>query len=242
VWAADHGARVINLSLGGPGESPVLHEAVRYAVGRGAVVVAAAGNTGDHTPQYPAAYPEVVTVGATDPAGAVSDFSSWGSWVDVAAPGVRITSTYLGNAYAVWSGTSFAAPIVSGIAALIRAKYPTWTPAEVTDRLTSRTRDAGPRGIDPYYGYGIVDAYRVLGGAWAADFPAGSLGAGEPNDMPARATALTGTATGTIAIEGEVDWYRHDATGPQSITVSVTPAPYDPNQAQNLDPVLRVYD
>jgi len=242
VWAADHRARIINLSLGGPAESEVLHEAVRYAVGKGAVVVAAAGNTGDSTPMYPAAYPEVLTVGATDHAGTLTDFSSWGTWVDVAAPGMKITSTYLGNAYAVGSGTSYAAPIVSGIAAIVRAKYPTWTPAEVIARLTSRTRDAGPRGIDPYYGHGIVDAYRVLGGAWAADFAMRAPGAGEPNDVPARATVLGAAATGSIATEGDVDWYRHDSATAGTITVTVTPSPYEVNRGQNFDPVLEVYD
>jgi type VII secretion-associated serine protease mycosin len=242
VWAADHGARIINLSLGGPAESEVLHDAVRYAIGKGAVVVAAAGNTGDGTPLYPAAYPEVLTVSATDHNGTFTDFSSWGSWVDVAAPGMKITSTTLGNAYAVGSGTSFAAPIVAGIAAIIRAKYPTWTPGEVVDRLTSRTRDAGPRGIDPYFGHGIVDAYRVLGGAWAADFAMRAPGAGEPNDVPARATALGASATGSIATEGDVDWYRHDTAAAGTITVTVTPSPYDVNRGQNFDPVLEVYD
>jgi hypothetical protein len=242
VWAADHGAKVINLSLGGPGDGTVLHDAIRYAIGKGAVVVAASGNTGDGTPMYPAAYSEVISVAATDAAGAVTDFSSWGPGVDLAAPGVHITSTYLGNTYAVGDGTSFAAPIVAGIAAIVRAKYPTWTPAEVANRLESRARDAGPRGLDPYYRYGIVDAYRVLGGAWTTDFAQAAPGVGEPNDVPERATLVGASATGTIGFEGDVDWYRHDSVAAETLTVTVTPTAYDANRAQNVDPVLDVYD
>jgi len=114
TWAADHGAKVINLSLGGPGESPVLHAAVKYATDQGAVVVVAAGNDGNDTPQYPAAFPEVLAVGATDTAGNLTDFSSWGDWIDVAAPGFGIVSTGNDSSYHVGHGTSFSAPIASG--------------------------------------------------------------------------------------------------------------------------------
>jgi type VII secretion-associated serine protease mycosin len=242
VWAADRGATIINLSLGGPGSSPVLHDAVKYATNKGALVVVAAGNDGDDTPQYPAAYPEVVAVGATDKAGVLTDFSSYGDWIDVAAPGYDIVSTGLGKDYYIADGTSFAAPIVSGIAALIRTKYPNWTPAQVLNRLRTSARDAGPRGIDPYYGYGVVDALRAVGGAYGSEFPQAALGAGEPNDVPARATALTTSATGTIAREGDVDWYRYEVTEQRSVTFRVTPPGRDANRAQNSDPMLAVYD
>jgi subtilisin family serine protease len=113
-FAADHGAKVINLSLGGPGDSPVLHDAITYATSRDVVVVVASGNTSDNVPQFPAAYPEVLAVGATDATGALTDFSSWGDWLDVAAPGFHIVSTFLNNRYAVGDGTSFAARSSAG--------------------------------------------------------------------------------------------------------------------------------
>lgn len=241
TWAADHGAKVINLSLGGPGDSAVLHEAVKYATGKDVVVVVAAGNDGDDTPQYPAAYPEVVAVGATDSTGDLTDFSSWGDWIDVAAPGFGIVSTYQ-NSYAVGDGTSFAAPIVSGVAALMRTAFPSWTPAQVLARLRVTARDAGPRGVDPYYGYGVVDAYYAVGGPWAAEFPTRVLGAGEPNDVPARATAFSTSATGTLAAEGDVDWYRFDSANERPVDVRVTPAAFDADLGQNADPMLAVYD
>ncbi|MCM3749432.1 S8 family peptidase [Paenibacillus pasadenensis] len=118
-YAADRGAQVINLSLGGPARSSTLRAAVRYAVAKGAVVVAAAGNTGSAAPVYPAAYDEVIAVGSIGETGAPSPFSAYGSWVDLAAPGEHIVSTYLSGSYMYSSGTSMAAPHVAGTAALL---------------------------------------------------------------------------------------------------------------------------
>ncbi|GAA3302726.1 hypothetical protein GCM10020218_098870 [Dactylosporangium vinaceum] len=245
VWAADHGAKVINLSLGGPGDTPILHDAVTYATGKGSLLVVAAGNSADSEPQYPAAYPEVLAVAATDANGKLTDFSTYGDWVDVAAPGFGIVSTSVpqnGYEYFIGDGTSFAAPIVSGVAALMRANNPALTPAQLLATIKGTARDAGPRGFDKYFGNGVLDAYAALGGGWAPEFPQASLGAGEPNDVPARATAFTAPVTGTIGIEGDVDWYRFDSTGIRSATVTVTSPSYDFDRAQNIDAVLAVYD
>ena len=242
TWAADHGAKVVNLSLGGPANSPVLHDAVRYATAKGALVVVAAGNYGSDLPLYPAAYPEVVAVGATDTSGSLTDFSSWGDHIDVSAPGFDIVSTGLDQEYVAGDGTSFAAPIVSGVAALVRAAYPSWTPAQVLDRLRSTAPDAGPRGIDPYYGYGVLDAYHAVGGTPGVEFPARELGANEPNDVPARATAFAISVTGTLAAEGDVDWYRFEPARHESVEVKVTPPAFNANVGQNADPILTVYD
>ncbi|MFJ8579200.1 S8 family serine peptidase [Micromonospora sp. NPDC093277] len=242
IWAADHGAKIINMSLGGPGDNTALHDAITYATGKGALVVAAAGNDGDGVTQYPAAYSEVLSVAATDGAGKLTDFSSYGDWIDVAAPGAEIVSTGLGSDYYIGDGTSFSAPLVSGTAALVRTLYPSLTPAQVLSQIRSNARDAGPRGIDPYYGYGILDAYAAVGGTWAAEFPAPSLGANEPNDVPARATALGASITGTIGAEGDVDWYKFSTDGLKAVDVTVRPAAFNPYMYQNLDPVLAVYD
>ncbi|NYF56557.1 S8 family serine peptidase [Micromonospora purpureochromogenes] len=242
TWAADHGATIVNLSLGGPADSAVLHDAVRYATDKGVLVVVAAGNYGSGLRLYPAAYPEVLAVGATDSAGNLTDFSSWGDHVDVAAPGFDILSTSRNQAYAVGDGTSFAAPIVAGAAALVRTANPSWTPEQVIGRLRSTARDAGPRGIDPYYGYGVLDAYHAMGGTPGGQFPTRTLGAGEPNDVPVRATPLATSVNGTLAAEGDVDWYRFDSSGQQSVDVTVTPATRDATIGQNADPILTVYD
>ncbi|GIF81251.1 S8 family serine peptidase [Catellatospora bangladeshensis] len=257
IWAVDHGAKIVNMSLGGAGQTPVLHEAIKYAVGKGVLVVVAAGNTGDDSPHYPAMYPEVLTVGATDHAAALTDFSSWGDHVDLAAPGFDIISTHsratpLGYnfAYGIGAGTSFSSPLVAGVAALVRAKYPSLTPAQVMDKLKSTARDAGPRGIDPYYGHGVLDAYRALGGPATTPFPLQLLGAGEPNDVPARAVAFTSpvsqngpaaTMTGSIAVEGDVDWFRFQMPVDGQVMVQMIP-PGPDREPRIMDPVIAVYD
>ena len=147
VWAADHGAKVINMSLGGPGESA---GAARGDAGtpsaRAPWWSPLPATPRRNEPEYPAAYPEVLAVGATDTNPELTDFSTWGDWIDVAAPGLRHhldLPAELRLQYATGDGTSFAAPMVSGIAALMRARYPTLTPAQAADRL--RTNRAGRR-------------------------------------------------------------------------------------------------
>ncbi|MCL4863502.1 MAG: S8 family serine peptidase [Caldilineaceae bacterium] len=123
-WATEQGADVINLSLGAEADSQVLRTAVQYALDRGVTIVAAGGNRGTNQRQFPAAYPGVIGVTAVDEANRKADFANYGAaWVDLAAPGVGITSTFVGpdgSGYASWSGTSMATAFVSGAAALAR--------------------------------------------------------------------------------------------------------------------------
>jgi thermitase len=119
VWAADHGAQVINMSLGAQFGSPTLEDAVNYAWSKGVVVVAAAGNEGSSTPFYPAAYANVIAVASTDMFDKLAPLSDYGDWVDVAAPGGNIYSTLPNNNYASLSGTSMASPHVAGLAGLV---------------------------------------------------------------------------------------------------------------------------
>jgi subtilisin family serine protease len=123
VWAVDHGARVLNLSLGGPATTAALQAAVQYAASRDAVLVAAAGNSGVDSPFYPAGYPQVISVAATTPADARYSWSNFGDWVQVAAPGCN-TAPRLGGGYVDFCGTSSAASMVSGIASLAVALNP----------------------------------------------------------------------------------------------------------------------
>ncbi|HEX4904067.1 MAG TPA: S8 family serine peptidase [Acidimicrobiales bacterium] len=147
-YAADHGADIINLSLAG-GSNPVLLDAVRYAQGKGILVVAAAGNMGRSDPVYPAAYDGVLAVGSTDADGTrISPFSNRGAWVDLMAPGESIVSTGTAGGYASYDGTSFASPLVAGAAALVLATHPTFTPDDVTARLVrTATRLSGTGGV-----------------------------------------------------------------------------------------------
>jgi subtilisin family serine protease len=164
--AATAGARVINLSLEGNDDDPALHSAVDFAAQRGALVVAAAGNDRNSVPRYPAAYDNVVGVASVSENLTRSSFSSYGSWVDIAAPGQDILTTSLANGYSEVSGTSFSAPFVSGAAALVWSQAPTLTANQVRARLLFLARPAGA-GL----GTGVLDAaaaVRVLPGGAAA--------------------------------------------------------------------------
>jgi thermitase len=121
-YAADQGAQVINLSLGGSIGSQTLQDAVNYAWNKGSVVVAAAGNSGVALPSYPAYYSNAIAVAATDQNDQKASFSNFGTWVDIAAPGVDIYSTTPNNQYASFSGTSMASPVVAGVAGLLAAQ------------------------------------------------------------------------------------------------------------------------
>lgn len=134
VWAVDNGARVINISISGTGESAELRDAVAYAAAKDVLVVASAGNSGDDRPQYPAAYDGVVAVAATDAAGKLYDWSSRGSWVDLAVPGCSPLPMVFGT-YAWACGTSFAAPLAAGVAALARGADPSAPAAAIAARL-----------------------------------------------------------------------------------------------------------
>lgn len=133
-YAADKGAKVINLSLGGTSGNSTLSSAVTYADGKGSLVIAAAGNNGNSTPFYPAAYTAAVAVAATTSTDTRASFSNYGSYVDVAAPGQSIYATYWNNTYSSLNGTSMAAPHVSGLAGLLFSQGR--TKADVRARLT----------------------------------------------------------------------------------------------------------
>ena len=149
VWAVDNGAKVVNLSLGGPGQGQTLCDAVSYATSHGVVVVASAGNTPTDTPNYPAACPGAVSVAATDTNGDFAYFSSYGPSVSLAAPGIDILSTRNDNSFTVASGTSFSAPIVSAVAALVAAQHPDWSPGQVAAQLVATAQDRGAVGRRP---------------------------------------------------------------------------------------------
>lgn len=160
TWAADQGAQVISMSLGGASSSKVLEDAVNYAWSKGSVVVAAAGNNGNSSPQYPGYYQNVISVAATDNNDNKAGFSTYGSWVDVAAPGVSIYSTYKGNSYALLSGTSMATPFAAGTCALIWAKGTCTTNICVREQL-EKTADQ-ISGTGTYWIWGRINAYKAV--------------------------------------------------------------------------------
>jgi subtilisin family serine protease len=161
-WTADSAARVVNMSFTGPPD-PGLHKMIAAARQKGMVLVAAAGNDGPRAaPDYPAAYPEVIAVTATDIDDRVLNVANHGAYVSVAAPGVEIFVAAPQGGYGFTTGTSVATAHVSGLAALLLERNPSLTPAAVQAILMETAKDLGPKGRDDEYGAGLVDAYAAL--------------------------------------------------------------------------------
>lgn len=172
-WAATHGAKVINMSLGQRVSSRTLEVAVNNAWNQGVVIVAAAGNEGTQAQVYPGAYPNVIAVAATDNKDAKASFSTYGKWVDVAAPGVSVYSTFPNHPFAlesqygssegydILSGTSMASPVVAATAALV------WSTAAGTSNTSVRAKvesTADPiSGTGTYWAHGRVNACKAVG-------------------------------------------------------------------------------
>jgi subtilisin family serine protease len=166
-WAVDNGARVINISLGSTSpEWPQSWDAAfLYAEQKDVVIVAAAGNRvgGNVQVGAPATIPGVLTVAGLDRTGAASvDSSSQGISIGVAAPAEDLAGGMPAGGYADWAGTSGATPIVSGVAALIRSKWPEMSASQVINRIVSTAKDAGEPGKDPLYGFGVLNAEAAL--------------------------------------------------------------------------------
>lgn len=187
-FAADNGAKVINLSLGGSVGATYLEEALAYAYGKGVTIVAASGNNGSGSVSYPAAYDTyVIAVGATRYDETRSSYSNFGTALDIIAPGGDTSVDQNGDGYGdgvlqqtfsgalnnfgyyYFNGTSMATPHVAGVAALVIAKGNAATPTDVREALLSTADDLGTAGRDNTYGYGIVDAYGAV--TWGAPLP-----------------------------------------------------------------------
>ncbi|KPC73751.1 thermitase, partial [Thermoactinomyces vulgaris] len=158
TYAADQGADVISLSLGGTVGNSGLQQAVDYAWSKGSVVVAAAGNAGTTAPNYPAYYSNAIAVASTDQNDNKSSFSTYGSWVDVAAPGSSIYSTYPTSTYSSLSGTSMATPHVAGVAGLLAAQ------GRSASNIRAAIENTADKisGTGTYWAKGRVNAYKAV--------------------------------------------------------------------------------
>jgi serine protease len=238
--AADQGARVISMSIGG-GASTTLQSAVDYAWSRGAILVAAAGNDGaSNSIDYPGAYDHVVAVGATTSTKARASFSDMGPQLDVMAPGDTIWSTTFSSttSYGTMSGTSMATPHVSGILALALSCAPSTTNAQAVAALTSTAEDLGAAGFDTTYGYGLVRADRLVqnlcGGGGGNAAPTACFSHSETN----LATSVNGGCSsdsdgsvaswswnwgdGSAAGSGSSASHTYAAAGTYTVTLTVT--------------------
>jgi thermitase len=161
TWLNQQGAKVISMSLGGSSGSSALQTAVRNATNNGSLLVAAAGNSGNSSLSYPAAYAEVVSVAATDHNDARASFSQFNADVEVAAPGVNVLSTWNDGSYRAISGTSMATPHAAAVAGLIAGTNPGGGPAAWRAELQAATDDKGTPGRDPQFGFGRVNLSKV---------------------------------------------------------------------------------
>jgi type VII secretion-associated serine protease mycosin len=207
-WAAEHGAKVINVSAA-PGPSLALRNAISAAAKDDAVVVAGSGNKPDFVQfGFPAAMPGVLAVGATDRSGKHASFSVTGSPMQICAPGVDIETARLKGSYAVASGTSESTAIVSGAAALVRAKFPQLSAPEVIHRLTATATDIGKPGRDDECGFGLLNIVKALTADVPPRQPSGAASAGSPtrtSSAPQAATPDTEPTGGTLpAVVGGV--------------------------------------
>lgn len=202
IWAADNGAKVINMSLGGSNKSKTLETAVNHAWNAGVVLVGAAGNSNNPSKTYPGAYDNVISVAATDANDKKAAFSSYGKWVDVAAPGVEVFSTFPNHAftledpgrnrnqlYGYGSGTSMSAPIVAGIAGLVwSTDYSlddNGNPSNVKVRAQIEKNAEPIVGTGNYWKHGRVNAYKAVSVDQPLDTSsAGGGGGDEPNCPP----------------------------------------------------------
>lgn len=163
TWAADHGARVANISYDMLTTSSAIVNAAQYMIGKGGVVVGAAGNSG--TDRGYSDSPYIISVSATDSNDVKASWSSYGYYVDVAAPGVGIWTTTNGGGYGAVSGTSFSSPVTAGVVALMKAANPALSPATLEQILENTADDLGATGWDTNYGYGRVNAAAAVDGA-----------------------------------------------------------------------------
>jgi type VII secretion-associated serine protease mycosin len=234
-WAVDHGADVINLSLGSADTAKVLTDAVAYAFSENVVVVACDGNLSNDRGAkvwHPAREPGVVAVSGLMRTGEFWTGSLQGPETVLAAPATELTAAGLDHGYWKVQGTSFGAPMVSATAALIRARYPTLSAANVINRLISTADDEGTPGRDNLYGYGVVDPVGALTGTVLAvsrnpllNSPATNQGGSAPSASPAPSVpssdqsavkapgpaATTNTASGPTPLASRIESLRSRA-------------------------------
>ncbi|KDN85194.1 putative M08 family peptidase [Kitasatospora cheerisanensis KCTC 2395] len=219
-WAVDHGAKVVNISLGSPdaaGSDPALTDAVAYAVQHDVLIVGPTGNSGLGSVESPANEPGVLAVGAIDRTGRIWAQSNYGAQTLISAPGVRIVSAgaCAGSQYCIGDGTSDATAYVSGTAALVRAKYPKLTAGQVAERLVKSAKAPaalkGGKLPDPHYGYGILSPYDAL----TKDIPAG------PAQGPLAAVADPTTPPDTDPAQAALPLQQHPSGPAPALILAV---------------------
>ena len=224
VWAADHGARVVNLSFDGIAGNATIRAAAEYAYNKGTLVVAAAGNCQcvDPTPENPF----VLSVSGTDEVDGLGYYSTTGPFVDLSAPGSNILTTAKFGLYFAETGTSLASPVVAGVAALMFSANQTLTPAVTTQLLESTAVDIGGDGYDQNFGYGRVNALAAVNAAAAYVTPPDLTPPTTSMTAPTDLATVSGTAVIDVAADDNVGVFKVDLYVDGIFFVSDTTSPY----------------
>jgi len=226
TYAADQGARAINISFAGPGYSSSVASAVDYAWNKGAVVVGSAGNSGTSTPQYPAALPPVIAVSGVAGDDTLVYYSNYGPWVDVCAP-CNSQTTSLGGWISLVGGTSISAPFVTGLFGLVFSVNPALTPQQAVDIVTQTASDLGTPGFDIYYGWGKINIYQAVLAASQSVPPPDTTAPAVSVTSPRSGALLSGTTAIIASASDNVGVARVDLYLDGSLTGSLTSPPYE---------------
>jgi len=237
VLAVDNGARVINMSLGGYGDSQIMRQAVAYAAESGVALVAATGNDGIQGLTYPAAYPSVIGVTAVDASGNRTPFSNFGEGVDIGAPGYQIHALWNEEEFVYFNGTSASAPLVSGMVARLLESGQAVDAASAREILLSQANETGPPGDDFQYGAGLLNAERIESAGQAGIFDAALADlypATEESDgitfplyvtLENRGTEFLPSTTLEISVEGTPYFYKFSGMDLGAVETVQLPVP-----------------
>ena len=224
TWAADHGARVANVSYGPLAGNTTIQNAAQYMKSKGGLVFISAGNDGIDENLTPTT--TLIAVSATDSNDALASWSSFGSFVSLSAPGAGIWTTSRGGIYQAWNGTSFAAPVAAGVAALMMSAAPSLDSSTIEQALFASSVDLGAAGRDPYFGYGRVDAYAAVKAAIAR---VGVVDTQPPTaaiTSPTASSSVSGMVTINVAASDNVGVDRVELSANGTVVGTVTASPY----------------
>jgi thermitase len=224
TWAADHGARVVNVSYASLPSSASVISAANYLKSKGGLMFASAGNYNRDEGFTPT--DSMISVSATDSADNRASFSSYGNFVALSAPGAGIYTTAVGGAYGAVSGTSFSAPVAAGVAALMMAANPSLSNSKIESLMYSTAVDLGTAGRDPYFGYGRVDAAAAVQAAASSVAPVDTTAPTVAIASPATSSSVSGVVVVTTNSNDNVGVARVELKVNNTVIASDTAGPF----------------
>jgi thermitase len=224
TWAADHGARIANVSYGPLAGNATIQSAASYMKSKGGLVFISAGNNGVDENITPST--SLIAVSATDSYDNKASWSSYGSFVSLAAPGAGIWTTSKGSSYGGWNGTSFASPVAAGVAALMMAANPSLDGAKIEQALFSTAVDLGAAGRDPYFGYGRVNAAAAVNAVRTAAPVADTLKPTSAITSPSANASVSSLVAVNVSASDNVGVTRVDLSANGTVVATDATAPF----------------